>query len=182
MIEARANLGLALVSLGRFDEAIAQYRAALAQAPGDPGLRANLAMAYYQKGDLPKAAGEFSSLHEAEPGNLQIATLLGTCYMRMGRPAQAISVLSPLEKAHPDNLDLKWALGWALIRAGRTQEGFERAEEVAQAERYRRGLYADRGSGNKSPSLRPGAPQRRCGHASQPASARPVRAQRHYHG
>jgi len=50
----------------------------------------------------------------------------------MGRPAQAISILSPLEKAHPDDLDLKWALGWALIRAGRTQEGFQRAEEVAK--------------------------------------------------
>src|SRR5208283_5976111 len=84
MIEARANLGLALISLGRFDEAIAQYRAALAQAPADHGLRADLAMAYYQKGDLPKAALELSTLHEAEPGNLQIATLLGTCYMRMG--------------------------------------------------------------------------------------------------
>ncbi|MGD0225824.1 MAG: tetratricopeptide repeat protein [Terriglobia bacterium] len=33
MIAARANLGIVLVSLGRFDEAIAQYHAALAQAP-----------------------------------------------------------------------------------------------------------------------------------------------------
>jgi tetratricopeptide (TPR) repeat protein len=132
MITARTNLGLALVSLGRFDEAIAQYRAALAQAPGDPGLGLNLAMAYYKKGDLPQAAGEFSSLHQNDPGNLQIATLLGDCYVRLGRTAQAVAVLSPLEEAHPDNLDLKRALGWALIRAGRTQEGLERVEKAAQ--------------------------------------------------
>jgi tetratricopeptide (TPR) repeat protein len=132
MIAARANLGLALVSLGRFDEAIAQYRTALAQAPGDHDLRANLAMAYYEKGDLSKAASEFSSLHKDEPGNIQIATLLGTCYMRLGDATRAILILSPLAEAHPDNLDLKWAFGWALIRTGRTQKGFELAESVAQ--------------------------------------------------
>ena len=56
MIAARANLGLALLSLGRIDEAIAQYRAALAQAPGNPGLRLNLAMAYYKKGDMVRSS------------------------------------------------------------------------------------------------------------------------------
>jgi tetratricopeptide (TPR) repeat protein len=132
MIEARTNLGLALVSLGRFDEAIAQYRTALSQAPGNPGLQLNLAMAYYEKGDLPEAAGELSSLHEGQPENIQVAVLLGNCYLRLGRTAQAISVLSPLEETHPDNLGLKLALGWALIRAGRTQEGLQRVEKAAQ--------------------------------------------------
>jgi tetratricopeptide (TPR) repeat protein len=165
MIEARANLGLALVSLGRFDEAIAQYRAALAQSPGNPGLQANLAMAYYQKGDLPKAAGEFSSLHQNEPDNIQIATLLGTCYMRSGQVTRAILVLSPLAEAHPDNLDLKWALGWALIRSGRTLKGFELAEIVAHerasaeaymltAEAERKALAFDRARRNVDAAMR----------------------------
>ena len=132
MIEARAKLGLALSSLGRFDEAIAQFRAALAQTPGNHALRANLAMAYYQKGDLSKAASELSSLHVDEPGNIQIATLLGNCYVRLGRPAQAVSVLSPLEETHPDNVYLQLILGWALIGAGRTQEGLKRIEDLAQ--------------------------------------------------
>ena len=132
IIEARANLGIALVSLGRFDEAIAQYRAALRQAPGNRDLRLNLALAYYKKGDFPDAADEFSSLHEAEPGNVRIATLLGQCYVRLGRDAEAISLLMPFEKANPDNLDLEWALGSALIRAGRTEEGTERVKKVGE--------------------------------------------------
>jgi tetratricopeptide (TPR) repeat protein len=132
IIEARANLGIALVSLGRFDEAIAQYRAALRQAPGNRDLRLNLALAYYKKGDFPDAADEFSSLHEAEPGNVRIATLLGQCYVRLGRDAEAISLLMPFEKANPDNLDLAWALGSALIRSGHTEEGLERVEKVAE--------------------------------------------------
>jgi tetratricopeptide (TPR) repeat protein len=131
MVAARANLGVSLVSLGRFDEAIEQYRAALEQAPGHSDLRLNLALAYYKKGDYSKAADEFSSLHEAEPGNERIATLLGNCYLHLSRDAEAIALLMPFEKANPDNLDLAWALGSALIRSGRTEDGLERVEKVA---------------------------------------------------
>src|SRR5512139_2720211 len=45
IVAARANLGVVLVSLGRFDEAITQYREALKQVPGNRDLRLNLALA-----------------------------------------------------------------------------------------------------------------------------------------
>jgi tetratricopeptide (TPR) repeat protein len=132
IIAARANLGIVLVSLGRYDEAIVQYRAALAEVPGNPDLRLNLALAYYKKGDLAGAAGQFISLHEDEPGNVRIATLLGQCYVGQGRDDDAISLLTPFERAQADNLDLEWALGSALIRAGRTEDGVARVEKVAE--------------------------------------------------
>ena len=132
MIATRANLGLALVSLGRFDEAIAQYQAGLAQVPGDPGLRAKLAMAYYAKGDLPKAANGFSSVLKDKPDDIQIATLLANCYVRLSRTDQAFSVLSPLAEAHPDNVNLQLTLGWALVSAGRGKEGLERIDNAAR--------------------------------------------------
>lgn len=132
MTAAHANFGVLLVSLGRFDEAIEQDRAALAQAPGNPALRLNLALAYYKKGDFASATEQLSPLHENEPDNVRLATLLGNCYVHLGRDAEAISLLEPLEKANSDNLDLEWALGSALIRVGRTQEGVERVEKVAE--------------------------------------------------
>ena len=147
IIAARANLGLALVSLGRFDEAIAQYRAGLAQAPGDPGLRAKLAMAYYVKGDLPKAAEGFSSVLKDKPGNIEMATRLANCYVRLGRIDQALSVLSPLGEAYPDDVNLQLTLGWALVNAGRGKEGLERIDKAAQrahsAEVYKGAAAAD---------------------------------------
>jgi len=132
IIAARANLGLALVSLGRFDEAIAQYQAGLAQVPSDPGLRAKLAMAYYAKGDLSKAAEGFSSVLKDKPDSIEFATLLANCYVRLRRTDQALSLLSPLGEAHPDNVNLQLTLGWALVNAGRGKEGLERIDEAAQ--------------------------------------------------
>jgi Flp pilus assembly protein TadD len=126
---ARANLGVVLVSLGRFEEAIVQYRAALQQAPGNRDLRLNLGLAYLKKGDYAQAADQFGPLYEAEPGNVRIATLLGQCYVHLRRDAEAIALLGPIEQA--DNLDLEWALGSALVRSGRTQDGLERVERVA---------------------------------------------------
>jgi tetratricopeptide (TPR) repeat protein len=132
MTAARANLGVVLVSLGRFDEAIAQYRAALQQVPDNRDLRLNLALAYYKKGDFAAAAEEFSPLHEQEPGDVRLVALLGDCYMRLGRYAQIITLVTPLEGAHPDDLALAWLLGYALIRTGQTQEGLKRVEKVLQ--------------------------------------------------
>jgi tetratricopeptide (TPR) repeat protein len=132
MVAARVNLGVVLISLGRFDDAIMQYRTALRQAPSDRDLRLKLGLAYFKKRDYPKAADEFGSLHDAEPSNVRVATLLGICYVRLGRNDDAISLLMPLAKTEPDNLDLKWALGWALIGSGRAQEVLERVEKVAE--------------------------------------------------
>ncbi len=132
VLAAHANLGLVFESLGRFDDAVAQLRAAVALAPGDRSLRTNLAMAYYQKGDLQGAVREFSSLLKDHPEDIQTATLLGNCYVRQGRTAQAVSLLTPLAALHPDDVSLQLTLGWALVRAGRTKEGLERIDKLAQ--------------------------------------------------
>jgi len=132
VLAVRANYGAALAHLGRYEEAIAQYRAALALAPGHPGLRLNLALAYYKKGDLAHATAEFRSLHDGDPGNFQVAVLLGTCLERQGHDADAIAVLAPLEGAHAGDLDLEWALGSALIHTGHLKDGLTRVQSVAE--------------------------------------------------
>ncbi len=130
-VEARANLGAALVKLGRFDEAIEQYRAALAKNAGNSALRMNLALAYYKKGAFREAIEQLTALH-ADPADTRIATLLGDCYARLGQDDRVIAVLTPVEKAHPDDLAVAWLLGSALIRAGHKREGLDRVDRVAR--------------------------------------------------
>src|SRR5204863_7128 len=83
IVAAHANLGVVLVSLGRFDEAITQYNIALAEAPGSPELRLNLGLAYYKKSDFAGAAAQFASLHKEDPSDFRVATLLGNCQVQL---------------------------------------------------------------------------------------------------
>lgn len=129
VMEARANLGAALARAGRFDEAIEQYRAALAKSPQNPALRLNLALAYYKKGAWADAARELEPLRTDE----RAATLLGDCYTRLGEDAKVIDALKPVAAAHPGDLGVAWLLGSAEIRAGRPKDGLERVERVAKA-------------------------------------------------
>ena len=132
VVEVRANLGAALAHLGRFDEAIEQYRAALAKLPDNAGLRLNLALAYYKKNDLANATAELKRLHDGAPGDSRIATLLGECYARQGRNAEAIALLGPLQPLHADDLDLAWALSQALLQSGRLTDALPGLEKVAK--------------------------------------------------
>lgn len=144
---AHANLAGALVALGRFNEAIAEYRTALTEVPGNPALELNLAIAYFKKGDTVSAAGLLSALHAADSTNERVAILLGGCDVRLGQDAQAITLLTPFEANNGDNLDLEFALGSALLAAGHTSDGLQRVEKVAQqgrrAEAYLLAAQAD---------------------------------------
>ena len=85
VVAARANLGIALAALGRYDEAVAQDTAALQLVPGNRDLRMNLALAYYKGQKIAEAAEQFASLLQEDPKNARVATLLGDCYVRLGK-------------------------------------------------------------------------------------------------
>lgn len=131
VVEVRANLGASLARAGRFDEAIEQYRLALARSGNNPALKLNLALAFYKKGDWSGAVPLLKTLHEAEPANARAATLLADCYTRLGQNTQVVKILSPVIESHPDDLAVAWELGSALIHDGRTSEGLSLVERVA---------------------------------------------------
>ncbi len=132
VIEARANLGAALARVGRMDEAITEYRAALANDSANTALRLNLALAYYKKGDLPEAAKQLETIRAADPGNVRASLLLADCYSRLGRDKDVLAVLGPLETANPNDAGLAWMLGSALIRSGLPRAGLERVEKAGK--------------------------------------------------
>ena len=130
--EVRSNLGAVLAKLGRYQEAIEQYQAALKVAAPEiaPRLRFNLALAYYKSFQIPEAAAELESLHSAQPRERNIALLLADCRLRMGDFKQAIDVLLPIEASQPDEAALDYVLGMALIRDGRVGEGQVRVDRI----------------------------------------------------
>ena len=130
--EARSNLGAVFAKLGRYQEAIEQYQAALKVAPAAlaPRLHFNLALAYYKSFQIHEAASELEPLHHSQPADLNIALLLADCRLRTGEFKQAIELLLPLESAHSGEAALDYALGLAMVRDGRVAEGQARINRI----------------------------------------------------
>jgi len=131
-IDARSNLGAVYARMGRFQDAIAQYREALQTAPPEfaSSLHLNLALAYYKSSQLSPAAAELEPLHASQPHNLNVALLLADCRLRMGDFQKAIDVISPLESAHQDDAAVNYVLGMSLMRSGRIAEGQIRVDRI----------------------------------------------------
>ena len=120
--EIRSNLGAALSGLGRYSEAIAQYKIALQLKP-DPLVRLNLALAYYKTGDLTSAVEALKKVRAATTANTQAVTLLADCYLRLGKNKEVIALLTASDIASANNLAFDYLLGSALIRDGQLEKG-----------------------------------------------------------
>jgi tetratricopeptide (TPR) repeat protein len=124
-VEPRSNLGAVLAGLGRYAEAIHEYRQALKVAPPEfsPRLRFNLALAYYKSSQIPEAAAELEPLVAQLPGDHNLLLLLADCRLRTGEFQKAIDVLNPLAAAEPGDPAVDYILGMALIRGGKPADG-----------------------------------------------------------
>lgn len=133
-VQAKVNLGAALVRIGQFDEAIAMYRTALTSLKDKNPVLLNLALAYYKKGDFEHAREQFEILHDAQPNEVRVVILLGDSDLRTGKAEAALALLEPLESKYSQNMDFEYVLGSALINSkGRRREGIARMEKVAKA-------------------------------------------------
>ena len=127
----RSNLGACLAALGRYSEAITEYKGAL-ETVDHPGIRRNLALAYYKSGRLEEAIDELEMLRVANPGDPDLALLLADCHFRLGQETEVIAVLDPLAAQHSDNLGLAYLLGTALIRQGQVERGQVLVDRILQ--------------------------------------------------
>lgn len=131
-VEAKVNLGAALVHVGQFDEGIAMYKSALPLVSQKNAVRMNIALAYYKKGDFKNAEEQLLRVHKAQPSDVRIAVLLADTDVHLAKFADAVALLEPLENANSQNTDLLYVLGSAMIGAGRRRDGAARVEKVAQ--------------------------------------------------
>jgi tetratricopeptide (TPR) repeat protein len=118
-VDVRSNLGAAFSRLGRYEEAIAQYKEALKLDGRNQTIRFNLALAYYKGALFHEAADELTRFLTAAapdvPQRINAALLLADCQVRMGNYKKVIESLSPLAEADPNNRTVAFLLGSALI-------------------------------------------------------------------
>ncbi len=125
-VDVRSNLGAAYSALGRYEDAIEQYKRALVIDSSNYPVRFNLALAYYKAAWFSEAAAELERFIAAAPLSASVTNaklVLADCHVRLGDYKKVIASLSPLADADPDNRTLAYLLGSALIGDGQLDKG-----------------------------------------------------------
>lgn len=133
-VAVRVNLGALLVDVGRFNEAIANYKAGLRAEPQNKDLRLGLNAAREDKGDpasLEEARSDLERLHANEPQDRTVTMMLADVLNHQQQYPQAIKLLVPLMAGAAGDDDLEFLLGTAMIRSGHTTQGVELADRIA---------------------------------------------------
>lgn len=125
--DPRIQEGIALHDAGRYDQAIAKYKAVLADNPSDTFASYELALTYQQKGDYAQCLATVEPLAEKE-GRLQAAilTTLGTCLDMSGDPKKAMEAYRKGLALVPEHPSLLYNLAVTLV----SQEQYSEAREV----------------------------------------------------
>ena len=125
-VDVRSNLGAAYSALGRYEQAIEQYKRALVIDNANHAIRFNLALAYYKAAWFAEAATELERFIVAVPNSPQTANarlVLADCQVRLGEYKKVIHALSPLAESDSTNRTLAYLLGSALIGDGQLDKG-----------------------------------------------------------
>ena len=125
--DVRSNLGAAYSALGRYEEAIEQYKRALVIDSSNYAIRFNLGVAYYKAAWFSEAAAELDRFVTVAPADNPTAAnarvVLADCHVRLGEYKKVIQSLSPLADADPGNRTIAYILGSALIGDNQLDKG-----------------------------------------------------------
>jgi protein O-mannosyl-transferase len=136
---AHDNLGVELDTLGRHDEALAQYRETLRIQPGDRNGETNFAQASFAKGERlftaarpDEAIAAFREGLRYRPGNALAHSYVGAILTERGELPAAMTEFRQALAIDPTLARAYMGLGVALARSGRTADA-ERALQQSVA-------------------------------------------------
>jgi tetratricopeptide (TPR) repeat protein len=136
--EGRANLGNLHAVQGRFDEAVAAFRGALALDPSFEQAALNLADLYRSRGLEGEADRTLREVLKRNPRSAPARFALGLSLTRQSRAAEALKELAEAAKLAPENTRFAYVHAVALNDAGRGGEARRELEGALKRQPYDR--------------------------------------------
>lgn len=112
--DAHIGLGFALSQMGMNDEAIKEYRAAIALNPAKPEAYSNLGVAYAKDGQDDEALSAFMKATEINPAYAQAYNNMGILYASNGELEKAVYEFKRALSIKPGNIEARKNLDRAL--------------------------------------------------------------------
>ncbi|MFL6215447.1 MAG: tetratricopeptide repeat protein [Blastocatellia bacterium] len=133
---AHFNLGAALQSMDRLEEAASFYRRAIAIRPEDATAHNSLGTVLQTAGKLEEAISEYHAALRAQPDYVNAHYNLGTSLLSLGQANEAVKQFQEALRLGPEDADAYNDLGTALAMQGDLTQAaaqFERALRLAPA-------------------------------------------------
>jgi Flp pilus assembly protein TadD len=127
---AHLNLGFALQSMDRMDEAIAEYREAIRLKPDYSEAHSQLSGALKNKGQLDEAIAECREAVRLNKDNAKAHSYLGIALLEQGRLDEAIDECRVAVRLLKDDPGPHLNLGWALKENGQLDEAIDEYREA----------------------------------------------------
>jgi tetratricopeptide (TPR) repeat protein len=106
----------------RYTDAIAELKAALAFAPGDPALLDDLGTTYYAAREYEQAVATLSPLVKVNPNDPRLLVVYGDSLLQLQRVDEALPVLQRAVEREPSDPMPRLALGRAHLQKGNFAE------------------------------------------------------------
>jgi serine/threonine-protein kinase len=116
-----------LLTLNRYDEAVAEHEMAKRLDPFTPFQSALLGWAYLYGGDTERAKEQARRTLELAPDGNMGLLVLGAALQMEGQDEEAIATHERMAELRPY---MRWALGVTYARAGRTEDALQIAREI----------------------------------------------------
>lgn len=144
-VDALSNRGLALVSLGRFEDAIPLIEDAISLTPNAPDLYFNLGTALDELWRYDEAATAYHRCIDLAPDYAPAHYNLGGLMMSASRPMDAVKHYRDAVSAHRGYVEAHFGLGVALQDAGEFKEAIKSYRQVILYEPNHAGAHANMG-------------------------------------
>jgi tetratricopeptide (TPR) repeat protein len=131
---AHYNLGIALLSRGKTDEAIAQYRRAVEIYPRYTEALNNLGLALLNKGEKEEAIAQYRKALDVDPNHNRARYNLASALAQVGQLNEAADQYRQVLRNEPDLVMAHNALAVTLDSLGQTEEAIAQYRQVLKAQ------------------------------------------------